>query len=88
MMWTRRNKLISNSSSSARSASTYRHSNRGARYSRPVSNGRHEELNDDDAESILSLLSNTSDFKSTTGNVELVAHGDNVSVLSDLLSSR
>eukprot|EP00956_Cyclotella_meneghiniana_P013414 scaffold19382_cov32-Cyclotella_meneghiniana.AAC.1 len=83
MMWTRRNQLISNSSSSARSASTYRHSNRGARL-----NGRHEELNDDDAESILSLLSNTSDFKSTTGNVELVAHGDNVSVLSDLLSSR
>ena len=88
IIWTRRNKLISNSLSSTRSASTHRHSNRSARYSRLESNRRHQELDDDDAESILSLLSNTSDFKSTTGNVELVGRDDNVSVLSDLMSSR
>ena len=87
IMWTRRNKQQSNDlSSSSKSNSNKRRSNR-SKYSRADPNRL--DLDDDDAESILSLLSDTSDFRSVVtarGNMELVAQGDNVSVLSDLLT--
>lgn len=89
MGWSRRNKLW-NAPSSCRSASTKRRSNL-SRHSRVQSHRNN--LEDDDADSILSLLSDTSDFRSVAstvrtsrGNMELVAQGDNVSVLSDLLT--
>lgn len=87
IMWIRRNKQrLDIASSSSKSNSTKRRSNR-SKYSQNEHN--RFDLDDDDAESILSLLSDTSDFRSVgtaRGNMELVAQGDNVSVLSDLMT--
>jgi hypothetical protein len=91
IIWSRRTNNWS-SANTIRSDLTKRRSNR-SKYSRIESTKSYRNEEIDDADSILSLLSaDTSDFRRIAsssvakGNLELVAQGDNVSVLSDLLT--